>query len=227
MSKQLRNLLIVIGAVLALWLIIILPDRISYFKSENYQYDKKCSELEKQLKKEFGKHLGEIKVSFKTEENLLTAAFYEKSYYFDRSYECKKAVEEYINSHPDFFVHELKSKVEVQSKTDPFMDYPREMYIYTGVADGVLKLDELKYQTDAYAIERAQKTELDIKTLTVTNYGDFNSAVIVAEHAPSLEKITFTEKYRQPDGEQLEELKKIVGGGCIIELYEENDIKEN
>lgn len=76
-------MLIIIGSVLVLWLIIILPDRIEYWNSEDYQYDKKCSELEKQLKETYGDYLGEMKVSFSTEDNLLTVAFYERSYYFD------------------------------------------------------------------------------------------------------------------------------------------------
>ncbi len=223
MNKQLRNMLIIIGTVLVLWLIIILPDRIAYLQSEDYQYDKKCVQLEKELKKEFGKYLGEMKVSFKTENNTLTVAFYEKSYYFDQAYYCKKAVEEYLSTNTDFFVHELKSNVEVQAKTDPYLDYPREMYIYKGGYDTGFELKELQYQTNAYGIEKAYKTELDITSLTVTNYGDAASAMIVAEQSPLLEKITFTEKYRQPDDVQLEQLKNLVGDDCIFELYIEKE----
>lgn len=225
MNKQLKTMLIILGSIFILWLIIILPERIEYWNSENYQYDKKCVELEKQLKKTYGDYLGEMNVSFSTEENLLTVFFYERSYYFDQAYYCKKSVEEYISSNKDFFVNELKSNVEVQSRNNPYMDYEIEMYIYKGKVEEELKLDELVYNTDAYFIHKAHKVETDIKTLTVKSYGDVTSAMEVIKQSPALERVSFKEKYRQPDEAQLKELENTVGEGCIIELYNENNDK--
>ncbi|MBQ8826170.1 MAG: hypothetical protein IJ007_03655 [Oscillospiraceae bacterium] len=225
MNKQLRTMLIIFGAVFILWLIIILPGRIEYLNSEDYQYDRKCSELEKQLKETYGDYLGEMKVSFSTEDNLLTVAFYERSYYFDQAYYCKKSVEDYINSNSGFFVNQLESYVEVQSKNNPYMDYEREMYIYRGKAENGLALDELVYNTDSYFIWKAFKTETDIRTLTVRSYGDVTSALEVIAQSPQLERVCFKEKYRQPDGEQLKALEEAVGENCIIELYDENNDK--
>lgn len=222
MSKQLKILLIVIGAVFLLWLAIILPDRIAYIKSPDFGYDKKCTELEKELKRELKKYLGELNVSFSSESNTLTVSFYESGYNFNYAYRCKTMTEDYINSHSEFFVHELGSAVEVQSKTDPYYDYPREMYIYKRtVENGTLALDEMQYLTDAYAIDRAKPEEIDIKTLTVTDHGDFDSAYAVAEVSPYLEKISFENKYRQPDDEQIKRLRELVGEDSLIEIYEE------
>ena len=216
-------MLIIFGAVFILWLIIILPERIEYWNSEDYQYDKKCVELEKHLKETYGEYLGEMDVSFSTEDNLLTVAFYERSYYFDQAYYCKKSVEDYVNSNSDFFVNKLGSFVEVQSKNNPYMDYEREMYIYRGKAENGLELDELVYNTDSYFIWKAVKTETDIKTLTVRSYGDVTSALEVIAQSPELGRVRFEEKYRQPDEKQLETLENAVGDGCIIELYDKNN----
>lgn len=132
-------------------------------------------------------------------------------------------MEDYINSNSGFFVNQLESYVEVQSKNNPYMDYEREMYIYRGKAENGLALDELVYNTDSYFIWKALKTETDIRTLTVRSYGDVPSALEVIAQSPQLERVCFKEKYRQPDGEQLEALEKAVGEDCIIELYDENN----
>jgi hypothetical protein len=147
-------------------------------------------------------------------------SFYEKSYYFDYAYRCKVLTEEYVNSHSDFFACELGSYVQVQSKTDPYYDYPREMYIYKGkIEDGSLALSELQYLTDAYAIGYSEPAELDIKVLTITDYGDFDSAYAVAEMSPALEEIVFeTDERRLPDEEQTEKLREIAPEGCEIEF---------
>lgn len=218
-------MLIIIGSVLLMWLIIILPERIGYWNSPDYEYDKKCVELEKQLKDTYSDYLGEMKVSFSTDENLLTVAFYERSYYFDQAYYCKKSVEDYINSNKDFFVNQLKSNVQVQSKNNPYMDYETEMYIYKGTVGDSLKLDELVYNTDAYFIWKAVKTETDIRRLTVRSYGDTASALEVIAQSPRLEHISFEEKYRQPHEDQLKALREAAGEDCIIELYNENNDK--
>ena len=223
MNKQLRTMLIIFGSVFILWLIIILPGRIEYRNSEDYQYDKKCVELEKQLKETYGDYLGEMDVRFSTEENLLRVSFYERSYYFDQAYFCKRSVEEYISSNKDFFVNDLESTVQVQSLNNPYMDYDIEMYYYTGKAGNGVVLDELVYNTDAYFIWKAVDTVTDIKTLTVRSYGDVTSALEVIAQSPQLEKVRFAEKYRQPDEKQLEELRNAVGESCIIELYNENN----
>lgn len=223
MNKQLRTMLIIFGSVFILWLIIILPGRIEYWNSEDYQYDKKCVELEKQLKETYGDYLGEIDVRFSTEENLLRVSFYERSYYFDQAYFCKRSVEEYISSNKDFFVNDLESTVQVQSLNNPYMDYDIEMYYYKGKAGNGVVLDELVYNTDAYFIWKAVDTVTDIKTLTVRSYGDVTSALEVIAQSPQLEKVRFAEKYRQPDEKQLEELRNAVGESCIIELYNENN----
>lgn len=223
MNKQLRTMLIIFGSVFILWLIIILPGRIEYWNSEDYQYDKKCVELEKQLKETYGDYLGEMEVRFSTEENLLRVSFYERSYYFDQAYFCKRSVEEYISSNKDFFVNDLESTVQVQSLNNPYMDYDIEMYYYKGKAGNGVVLDELVYNTDAYFIWKAVDTVTDIKTLTVRSYGDVTSALEVIAQSPQLEKVRFAEKYRQPDEKQLEELRNAVGESCIIELYNENN----
>lgn len=220
MKIKLRTVIIVISVVFALYLVIAMPQRISYLRSDNFQYDKKCAELKKELRSEFRGDLGELTVHFYSETNTLTVSFYESGYRFDRAFECKKDIEAYVNGHPDFFVRELGSKVEVESKTDPYYDYPREMYIYKGSADkNGLILDTMQYLTDAYTLERSEFIpQLDITALVVTDYGDVNSAMFIAAASPELKSVSFTNRKRQPDDDDLEKLKEKLGADCAVIL---------
>lgn len=220
MNVRLKTVIIVIAAALAMWLIIALPERINYYRSDNYSYDKKCAELKKVLKKKCGNNLGELTIHFDTTANKLTVSFYENGYRFSNAYDCKKTVEDYVAQNSDFFVNKLKSSVEVQSKTDPFYDYPREMYIYRGYAsDDGLELNTMEYLTDAYGIEKNDSLpELDITALVITNYGDFNSALEIARISPKLKSVCFTNETRQPDEKQLVMLKKVLPEDCAVVL---------
>lgn len=222
MSKELKRLLICGGAVLVLVLIIVLPGKIKYLKSEDYGYDKQCTELEKQLKKEYRGALDEMKVYFKSAENTLYVDFYEGGIYFPYSYACKGDVEEYLNAHPDFFANEMESEVQVRSLTPEFADYPITMYAFTGICGDNVKLDTLWWTTDLYEI--IEEISIDATEIKATNYANADVVCGLLKYIPEVTRVEFTDMKRKLTEEKAEQVKAAVPEGCEV-ICEIREIK--
>ncbi len=206
--KILLGILIVIVAVVAFLAVIIIPRRMEYIQSDEYQYELKCAELKKTLKDEYNRYLSEMNVKYEPEDNILKVTFYETGSYFEYAYKCKLAVEDYINTHPDFFVHELQSKVWVASKTDEYLDYEREFYYYSGVvnkngnSDTDFKLNRLIYLTDRYDLAYNNSFDMDIIYLKMSSYCDFDSAIELMRFARNIELMDYESDIKNQFTEQ-------------------------